>query len=159
MVLTKNRIGFVKSIFIAAEAGLPMQKVIQVSAEESKGLVGDRYAAQLGFWQTVKQPRKTIRDVSLIRASDIDGSGFSESETRRNIVIQTDFNLLQLIDKYFYIGEVLFKGIEECTPCKRPSELSSKSNFAQVFKDKGGLRALVVTSGLIREKDSVIFAD
>ena len=155
----KNSIGFVISIFVAPQAGEAMLKVIEVEAIAGKGLKGDRYASQVGFWQTLPNPRETVRDVSFINSFDIENSGFTETETRRNLVIQTEFDLVHLIDKHFYVGKVLFKGIEECTPCKRPSELSGKENFAQAFKNKGGLRAQVLKSGQIREMDYVVLAD
>ena len=155
----RNLFGTVRSIYIALAAGEPMKKVRQIEAMEGLGLKGDRYASKNGFWQTLPKPRETIRDVSFIRASDIENSGFSEAETRRNIVVQTDQSLLDLINKHFFIGEVLFKGIEDCTPCKRPSELANNENFAQVFKGKGGLRAQVLKSGLIRESDHIFLSN
>lgn len=155
----KNSIGFVRSIYVAADAGAPMVKHLKIDAIAGEGLKGDRYASKVGFWQTLPKPRETIRDVSFIKVSDIKNSGFTESETRRNIIVQTEFDLVHLIDKHFYVGDVLFKGVEECTPCKRPSELSGKENFAQTFKNKGGLRAQVLKSGLISEMDIVILAD
>jgi MOSC domain-containing protein YiiM len=150
-----STVGFVRSIYISAIAGDPMLKVPDVLAISMKGLEGDRYASQSGFWQTLPKPRETIRNVSFINASDVENSGFTEAETRRNIVVQTEINLVTLIDKHFYVGEVLFKGIEECTPCKRPSDLSTKIGFANVFKNKGGLRAQVLKSGRIRELDTI----
>lgn len=119
------------------------------------GLDGDRYAIKVGFWQTVSKPRETVRDVSIINAADIENSGFSEAETRRNIVVITDINLVTLIGKNFAIGESHFLGTQECTPCRRPSELSDKPNFAQVFKQTGGLRAKVLTNGLIKVGDPI----
>lgn len=152
----QNSIGLVKSILIAAKAGEPMIKISEVMAHQGKGLEGDRYANNSGFWQTRSKVRESIRDVSFIRSFDIENSGFTEAETRRNIVIHTEINLLSLIGKSFYVGEALFKGIEDCTPCKRPSELSNKPNFALVFKTSGGLRAQVLKSGRIRKLDPVI---
>lgn len=159
MISQNSPVGFVRSIYISATAGGPMLKVSEVLATIDKGLEGDRYASKTGFWQTIRNARKTIRDVSFVKASDIDSSGFTEAETRRNIVIQTEINLVTLIGKQFTVGKVLFRGVEECTPCKRPSELSGKTGFAQVFKDKGGLRAQVLKSGRICEEDSVIPVD
>lgn len=159
MISQNNPFGFVCSIYVSAIAGEPMSKTPVVLATIGKGLEGDRYASKTGFWQTVSKVRETIRDVSLIRAIDIENSGFTEAETRRNIVVHTEINLVSLIGKHFSVGEVLFKGVEECTPCKRPSELSGKSGFAQVFKDKGGLRAEVVKSGRICEKDLLVLVE
>lgn len=151
MIPSQNTVGTVKSIFISSSAGEPMQKVNSVRALKGQGLEGDRYAKQMGFWQKVTKPRDIIKHVSIIRAQDIQNSGFTEAETRRNIVVTTDINLIDLIGKEFYIGEVLFRGVEDCAPCKRPSELSGKPDFAIVFKNRGGLRAEVLSSGVISE--------
>jgi len=148
---TSKNIGTVESIYISPSAGEPMQKVSSVQAIKGQGLEGDRYAKQMGFWQKVTKPRDIIKHVSIIRAQDILNSGFTQSETRRNIVVTTDINLIELIGKEFYIGEVHFRGVEDCTPCKRPSELSGKPDFATVFKNRGGLRAEVLFSGMITE--------
>lgn len=155
----KSPFGFVHSIYISAAAGEPMQKVPKIFAIRGKGLDGDRYASQTGFWQTASKHRETIRDVSLIRSSAIENSGFTEAETRRNIILQSDIDLVSLINIYFYIGEVLFRGVEECTPCKRPSDLSGKPNFAKAFRANGGLRAQVIKSGQICEMDPIALKD
>lgn len=159
MIAGNTPFGFVGSIYITATAGEPMSKVPEVLAVAGRGLEGDRYASKTGFWQTASKARQTIRDVSLVRASDIEISDFTEAETRRNIIVHTELNLVSLIGKHFCIGEALLKGFEECTPCKRPSELSGKTGFANVFKDKGGLRAQVIRSGRIRAEDSLILVD
>lgn len=155
----KTSFGIVKSIYKASNAGDQMQSLAEVQAIKGQGLAGDRYAMNTGFWQTLTKPRITVREVSFISASDIEGTAFSEAETRRNIVVLTDYKLVELIDQCFYVGDVLFKGIEDCTPCKRPSELSGKENFAIAFKNKGGLRAQVLNSGLIKVMDSLFLAE
>ena len=145
--------GSVKSIYICASAGEPMKSISSVRAIQNKGLAGDRYCDGLGFWQTQKNSRESIRHVSFIKSSDIEGSGFDESETRRNIIINTDINLLSLIGKKFLVGNVLFEGVEDCTPCKRPSQLSGKPNFNIVFKNTGGLRAKILSDGIVNVGD------
>lgn len=148
-------LGQIKSIYICAAAGDPMLSVPKVRTQKDLGLEGDRYATKKGFWQNVSKPRECTRDVSIINAADIVNSGFSEAETRRNIVVEDRIDLLSLIGKRFFIGEVLFEGTEDCTPCKRPSELVGKPNFATVFKTTGGLRARVMTDGIIKIGDVI----
>lgn len=132
-----------------------MTGLASVRTKKDFGIEGDRYCDGSGFWQTVVKPRKTIRDVSIIRASDILNSGFSETETRRNIILETDLNLNDLLSSKFLIGSILFEAHEECTPCKRPSDLSGKEGFAQKFKHTGGIRAKVLTTGILNVGDSV----
>ncbi len=134
-----------------------MKKYKEVGTLKDKGLIGDRYCVGSGFWQTVSKQRKAIRDVSFIHVSDIEISGFSEDETRRNVIVAGKINLMTLIGKTFLVGEVLFYGAEECTPCKRPSDLSGKLGFAKAFEKTGGIRAQVLTDGLIKEGDLISF--
>jgi MOSC domain-containing protein YiiM len=152
----KNSLGFVKSIFICLEAGLPMLSITKVEALKDRGLLGDRYADHKGFWQNVSKPKPIIRNVSIINESDIINSGFTESETRRNIVVTSSIDLNSIIGKKFFIGNVEFFATEECAPCKRPSELSGKENFATIFKNKGGIRAQVLNNGELKIGDSLI---
>lgn len=130
-----------------------MQAQASIKAIAGLGLEGDRYAKKLGFWQNIPKPRPKIRDVSLIRLADIENTNFSAAETRRNLVIDTKFSLLDLIGKKFRLGDAEFLGIEDCTPCQRPSDLSGKSGFAQAFKNTGGLRAQVLQTGMIKIGD------
>ncbi len=153
--LSDQALGKLHAIYISPEAGMPMTSLSNVQTIKGKGLAGDRYAKEIGFWQKVSKPRSTIRDVSLVNLNDIVHSGFTQAETRRNLVMTNEENLTVLIHKFFIIGEVLFQGIEECTPCKRPSDLSGKSHFAEVFKNCGGLRARVLSDGIIRLGDEI----
>ncbi len=158
---------FVKSIYVCPSQGEAMQKTTQARAIPEKGLateeVEDRYAANIGFWQIgVKKPRPIARDISIILASDIQNSGFEDWETRRNIILEgdtDDIDFEQWIDQIFSIGEVVVRGEEICTPCKRPSDLCGKEGFAEKFKGKkGGLRAKIISEveGVIYESDEVL---
>lgn len=148
-----NTVGRISEIFYAENAGLPMISVKKVQLIKEKGIEGDRYSNLQGFWQN--KNREKIRHVSLIRKCDIEKTIFTAAETRRNIVVDTEIPLLSLIGKNFYIGHVLVKGIEDCAPCKRPSDLSGKKDFAKIFKETGGLRVQVLESGTI-EVDQAI---
>lgn len=152
--------GAVTSLFISPEQGASMQKVSQVHAVEG-GLDGDRYQKGEGFWQTVPKPRETVRDVSLISLEAIEeanrefGTDFEPQDTRRQIVVSGVGDLNELVDKEFQVGEVKMRGVEPCTPCKRPSQLSGKEGFEKAFKNRGGLRAKILTSGTIYEGDEI----
>ncbi len=149
----------VKQIYISPAQGAEMCRVSQVNALVGLGLEGDRYAQGLGFWQTVKKPRNTIRHVSLISQEDIDavyqecGIDYGGFVSRRNLILSGFCDLPILIDKEFMVGEVVMRGVEECTPCKRPSEISGIGGFQQAFKTngRGGLRAEILTAGIIFE--------
>lgn len=150
--------GTVQSIFIAKDSGLPMQEVKEIKAIAQLGLEGDRYAGEKGAWS--KSKRRVIRQVSLIEQDAIDETpakletDFLTQDTRRNIVVK-NFPLNGLIGKEFLVGPVRMRGVELCDPCQRPSQLSGKPGFENKFHGRGGLRAEILTSGIIRIGDEI----
>ena len=151
--------GKVEGLFVAPEARMrttPMEYVLVIP---DAGIAGDRYGMDKGSFSNSK--RKTIRELSFIAVEDIDEANlnrehsFTPSETRRNI-LTSGIDLRTLIRKTFKIGAVRFLGIEECTPCILPSELSGKPDFAEAFKGRGGLRAQVLVGGFVTVGDSII---
>ena len=139
----------VDTIYISPDAGAPMIEVTTCAVIRERGLVGDRYASRKGFWQNIPKPANIGRDVSIINASEVEGTGFTGSDTRRNIFVTGSMRLTDLIGKTFYIGEILFSATEECTPCKRPSDLCGKPGFARALEDRGGIRACPMNDGSI----------
>ncbi|MFN9066574.1 MAG: hypothetical protein ACK5V3_05050, partial [Bdellovibrionales bacterium] len=89
--------GQLKSIWVSEGPGQPMQSLSHCQAHQGLGLEGDRYSKNQGFWQTVKKPRLTIRDVSLIQFSAIQMTSFTEADTRRNLVIECERPLIDLV--------------------------------------------------------------
>lgn len=138
--------GKITDIFIAPDKGEPMQSRERVRALAGWGLEGDRYAMGLGAFSSDK--RQVIRHVTLIEEEAISESDFSAEETRRNIVTR-GINLNELIEVRFVVDEVWMRGVELCDPCGRPSKLSDKPGFKEAFDDRGGLRAEVLSSGII----------
>jgi len=149
----------VQSIYIAPNAGLAMTFQERVNVLAGKGIVGDRYASGLGAFS--RSEAQKIRDISLITRDGIDAANhllttaglarYLDGETRRNIIIEgMSMDLLNLlVGKEFYLGGLRFRATELCVPCGRPSKLTHKSNFEEVFSNKGGIRAQVLDSGRI----------
>jgi MOSC domain-containing protein YiiM len=138
-------------IFICEDKGGPMVSVDYVEALTGLGLAGDRYALGKGSYSK-NNPIK--RQVTFIANEAIEESNklltvpFLPEETRRNIVTE-GVDLNSLVGKTFKIGRVIFKGTELCDPCKRPSALAGKENFKEAFDNRGGLRAEVLSGGMI----------
>ncbi len=144
--------GTVAGIFIAAEAGQPMQAIDSVRAVAGHGLEGDRYCGGKGSFNK-NRPGK--RQVTLMNARFFAGSGFAPEESRRNIIV-SGVELMALIGKEFYIGSVRLRGVKYCDPCERPTKLSGrKESFHEAFLDCGGLVAEVLTDGRIHVGDKV----
>ena len=84
--------------------------------------------------------------------------GYIKTIYRRNIILETDVDLNSLIGVTFLMVNVVFQGHEECTPCKRPSDLSGKGDFAKVFKNSGGTRAKILSDGWLSVGDTLQMA-
>lgn len=158
----------IQAIYFAPQAGAPMQSVEMAELIAGEGIQGDRYALQTGaFSQNLPQK---IRHISLITQTGIDIANewlkggeepvFAASETRRNIVLSniSAAELNDYVGKNFFLGNIQCKGVELCTPCQRPAELLSKSDFMNALEGRGGLRAEVLTSGNIKIGDAFISA-
>ena len=145
--------GRVISICIGSEAGAPMREAEEVNALAGMGLEGDRYCRGEGSFNKDNQGK---RQVTLINGLFLVDSGFTATDTRRNIVT-LNVELMYLIGKEFQIGDAVFYGVKYCDPCMKPSKLSGKKHsFKQAFHDRGGLIAEVRKSGIIRVGSPVI---
>lgn len=152
-------VGTVEGLYTCPEAGMPMIAQDFVLVLPEKGISDDRYGRGIGSYSNAK--RKTIRQVSFVAVEDINEANsrelphaFTPEETRRNILTK-GIDLRSLIGKTFTVGTARFLGIEECTPCKRPSELLNKNGFKEAFKGLGGLRAQVIVGGIVQVGDAV----
>lgn len=148
----------VTAIFISPDKGIPMQAQTKVHAIAGKGLEGNRYARGTGAYSRSK--REVIRHISLVSQEAIDaanaenGTTFTPAETRRNIVTQ-GIDLNGLVNQEFSVGGVRMRGVELCDPCARPSALSHKSGFEPAFRQRGGLRAEILSNGDIAVEDPI----
>jgi MOSC domain-containing protein YiiM len=154
------KIGSVISFAIARSKGMPMERADSVWALSNTGLQGDRYALGLGAYSNARPPK--VRHVTFIDESQIaaanaallGGAPFSFLETRRNVLTRgVDLNALIGVD--FQIGMAVFKGVELCHPCDRPSNLLGKPGFREAFGNRGGLRAEILANGFLQELESI----
>jgi len=166
------------AIFTSPTKGAPMVEHRKILAIPGVGLEGDRYAQRTGTYSVIRKRQKArlIRDdkhqVSIISFSAIEQANefllqsgvatFKPSQTRRNLVVSLSPDVLnRLVKKQFKIGSVLFEGVGFCDPCTRPSELLGRSPsdadaFRTAFKDKGGIRARIVSQGSISIGNTII---
>lgn len=160
----------ISGIQTAPTKGAPMEAKPSVFVVADVGIEDDRYATGTGAYSKSRrqnvppelgQDRSVIRDVSFIARGAIRAANegaeelFTFADTRRNVELDTDNDLRDLIGVYFWLGAVLFLGIEPCDPCDRPSSHSGKPGFRQQFANRGGLRARVVRGGLMQLADQL----
>ena len=97
--------GFVEGIYVARNAGAPVERVGEVAAIEGCGLAGDRYCEGTGHWSRFGR----VCQVTLIAAEDLDaveketGLRVRDGEHRRNVVLR-GVNLEDLRRRRFRIG-------------------------------------------------------
>jgi MOSC domain-containing protein YiiM len=147
--------GTVDSIHISAAAKAPMQAVDQVVAIPGVGLEGDRYALKVG---TFYKPQPDF-EVTLIEAEAIEAIlreykiAMTLGEARRNVVTR-GVPLNHLVGREFAIGPVKIRGIRLCEPC---SHLEAITGLPVIkgLRHRGGLRAQILTQGIIRAGDEV----
>lgn len=156
----------IQALYISSNAGAPMQAKTTVELEVGLGIKGDRYASGLGAFSDNQPPK--IRHISLIASTGIaianlwlEGSNetpFTDSETRRNVVLDgiSPSELNALVGQAFQLGDISLRGTELCAPCVRPGELVDKPGFMDAFDGRGGIRAEILSSGLLSTGDALL---
>lgn len=148
--------GTVVSIHIASEAEGRMVAVTEARAMPGKGLEGDRYFQQTGTYSVKPGPD---REVTLIEAEAVEalrrdyGVTLEPGESRRNITTR-GVPLNFLVGKEFTVGPVSLRGIRLCEPCGHLEDLTREGTRAGLVH-RGGLRAQILTAGVIRAGDLV----
>jgi hypothetical protein len=142
--------GRVEAIAVAPAAEAPVALVEQAVAHAGRGLEGDRYAAGAG---TFTRTHGRGHSLTLIAAEVLDELGLTAEDARRNVVVR-GIDLEGLIGHRFRIGEVEVQGERRCEPCAHLDRLAPGTLRALVRR--GGLRADLLTGGVIRVGDPVI---
>jgi MOSC domain-containing protein YiiM len=158
--------GQVVSLHIVGEAGAPLQVVPEVRAVPGRGLEGDRYFLGRGHYSD--RPSWGGREVTLIEmetlealqhgvldaAGDRLGIKITAAETRRNIAT-AGVPLNHLTDRIFWVGPVQLRGTRLCEPCKYLEDLAGRARLMSALLHRGGLRAQILTAGVIRVGDVI----
>ena len=148
--------GEIVSIYIASEASQPTQVIDEVQAVPGIGLRGDRFHTLHS-----KNPGKhdPAREVTLIEIEAIEaikretGITIEPGEARRNLITR-NVPLNHLVGKEFRVGEVTLRGIRLCEPCNHLAQLT-QPEVQPALVHRGGLRATIVTEGMIHPGDIV----
>ena len=149
--------GKLLAIGIAAEKELPLSSVDSIAAVAGRGLTSDRYAEGKGVGQ--HGPAKPDQEVTLIEEEAIAGAmqeyklSFTHLDTRRNL-LTAGVPLNHLVGRTFRVGDVLLRGIELCEPCGHLEKLTC-AGIKRSLIHRGGLRAQIVRSGVLRVGDEV----
>ena len=129
-------------------------------AVPGRGLEGDRYFLGRGTFSPT--PQKPDFELTLIEQECVEtfarerGLKFTALDARRNIVTK-GIALNALAGREFLIGTVRIKGLRLCEPCN----YLAKKTHPEVLRGllhQGGLRAQIITEGIISVGDPIVEA-
>ena len=153
--------GEIIAIFTSTAAQAPMASVEEVLLEPGKGLVGDRYYRETGtFSDKLKGQRDS--EVTLIESEEVErfnqekGLRLGLGDLRRNLVTR-DVRLKDLVGRQFQIGDVVLEGVRLCEPCGHLAKTVTPEVLPGLVH-RAGLRAFVVSGGVLRSGDKVVSA-
>jgi MOSC domain-containing protein YiiM len=145
------------AIFVAPEHHAEQLAIDAVQLKAGKGIVGDRF---YGLRKNQPGRNLTLIEVEVIASfNQAYQQAIPLRATRRNLVTQ-DIRLNDLVGKTFRVGEVLCHGVEFCEPCKVMARqmsctVLSQSEIIQAFAYQGGIRAEVLSDGIIKMGDNI----
>lgn len=143
------------AIQLRKERGEPLVAVQEARAVPGRGLEGDRR-----FDASPAIQAKPGTAITLIEQEQVDGyvqrtgNAFTALESRRNLVTR-GIDLNALVGKTFKVGEVELRGDRLCQPCGHLEDLCH-ADMRKELHDRGGLRADVLSEGVIRVGDGVV---
>ncbi len=153
--------GSVISLQIASGEGQQMQAIEHAHAVPGRGIEGDRY--YLGNGHFSKEGKKSyeitlIESETLIALKRDYGFDLPPVDARRNVVT-VGVPLNHLVWKEFYIGEVKVIGRRLCEPCFHLVKLTGNHLALSSLLHRGGLRAQIITEGVINLGDPIHLSD
>jgi MOSC domain-containing protein YiiM len=156
--------GSVEAIYVAAATGEPMQERTAARAVPGRGLEGDRYFSGGGAFSDQAAPGREVTELTLIEDEVIEhlrhdlGLEVSAPDTRRNIVTRS-VSLNELVGREFSIGNVRLRGAGLCEPCVSLVNSPENRHLLRGLVHKGGLRAQILSEGVIGVGDHVNAAE
>ena len=142
-------VGVVEAIVVAAAAEGEVVEVREARLVPGKGIEGDRYWAGGGTFASGR-PGSAL---TLIDAAVVDELGLGGGRHRRNVVVRgVDVNAL--VGRRFAVGDAECLGRRLCEPCAHLDRLVGPG-ILRPLVHRGGLRADILTEGVIRVGDEV----
>jgi len=126
-----------------------------VVCEAGRGLQGDRYVLK----EAGHKGQVTFFNAEVLR--EVGGAlGLEEVPPdvfRRNVIVEgVDVN--DLIGREFALGGVQFEGTEACSPCHW-MDVALVPGTRDLLKGKGGLRAKILESGILRTGEAELILE
>ena len=151
--------GSVAQIFVAPSSAGEMVSLPDVRAFADRGLEGDRFFRD--SWKAVNRSDKAVslieNEVLQLAAAEL-GVESIAAKTRRNIVTR-GVPLIEMLDREFTIGGVLMRGIRLFEPCGHLVKVSKLPGIFKALDHRSGLKAAILSDGVIRVGASVALRD
>jgi MOSC domain-containing protein YiiM len=148
--------GEIVSTHIATNHSSPMTETDGVYAVAGKGIEGDRYAEERGFYSNKKGPQRqaTLFEAEVLETIRRDQHvELSANECRMNLITR-NVPLSHLVGRKFRVGEAVLRGIKINEPCQHLEDVVGKRVLSALVH-RYGLNAEAVESGRIRSGDAV----
>jgi MOSC domain-containing protein YiiM len=145
------------AIFICPVRREPMHSVDAVRAVPGRGLEGDRYFHGTGSysrWPGAGREVTLIASESITRLQSEHGFDLSQGAHRRSLVT-VGIDLEALVGHEFSVGSVRMRGDRPCAPCRYLNSVVAPGLYEAMKTCGGGLRAEVLTDGIIRLGDTI----
>lgn len=145
--------GVVEAIVVGPQAAGPLHEVEQALAVAGAGLEGDRYAGGSGTFASGR-PGSALTLVDAAVLDELAAARGSRVDHRRNVVVRGS-NLNALVGRLFRLGGAICRGRRRCEPCAHLDRLNG-GGVLRPLVHRGGLRADVVASGVVRRGDALV---
>jgi MOSC domain-containing protein YiiM len=146
--------GNVAAIFLASRHGDLPSSVPSAELVAGLGVRGDRHFAETPGQLAADQELTLIQAEAIDYVRDRLDPRFEPAEARRNILTH-GIDLDRLIGMEFSIGTVRVRGIRPCHPCAHLEGLT-RQGVLKTLVNRGGLRAQILSSGMIRVDDPIV---
>ena len=146
----------VQALFIAAEKRGPVSRHEALKVEAGRGIVGDRRYRR----DTPPAEQITLIESEQVAAFNREFGLTVDAGTLRRNVVTEGVALNALEGHTVRVGDILLRGIELCEPCSVVGHLLagpalSPTRVVRGLTGRGGLRAEVLGSGVLREGDTI----
>lgn len=148
----------IKHLIIGEAAREALISVPCVEAVAGRGLKGDRYYLGCGSFNR-PQFDQSVREITLMSDEAIAlcnirlGTSLVPEDFRRNIIV-SGVDLLRLKKSRFRIGQAILEYARTAPPCRYLNRLLGEE-LTSGLKGIGGIRATIVTGGIIRVGDTL----
>ena len=124
----------------------PTVEVDEIECIAGRGIRGDRF---FDFKENYRgQATFFSQEIFDAMCAELKLLGKSPGESRRNVIIEgADLNAL--VGMEFKVQDVIFRGMAECSPCYWMDHAFAPG-AEKFLQNRGGLRAQILTDGILR---------